>query len=224
MLKHVTGITFNVQLIEHLTPTQAYRELGIVKDPTDPMPVEPPPLPEGKYYTLIVDPPWPVQKIERDVRPNQQQSLDYPTMTIDEIKAFDLSSVANPEGCHLYLWTTHKFLPDAFDVMTGWGFKYQCVMTWIKNVGITPFSWMYSTELVLFGRMGNLDLLQNGLRIDFTGKVREHSRKPDEFYELVKKASPAPRLDMFSREERNGYETWGVEIIVPQRPVPQDKP
>ena len=199
------------QLIAEMPVTESYRALGIVKDPTAPMPVEPPPLPEGKYYTLIVDPPWPVQKIERDVRPNQQQSLDYPTMTIDEIKAFDLSSVANPEGCHLYLWTTHKFLPDAFDVMTGWGFKYQCVMTWIKNVGITPFSWMYSTELVLFGRMGNLDLLQNGLRIDFTGKVREHSRKPDEFYELVKKASPAPRLDMFSREERNGYETWGTE-------------
>jgi N6-adenosine-specific RNA methylase IME4 len=201
----------NLSLMANLPITTAYRELGIVKDPTDPEPVVTPPLPEGKYHCLVVDPPWPVQRIDRDERPNQTASWDYATMTIDEIKSFDISPVANPDGCHLYLWTTHKFLPDAFDIMTEWGFKYQCLLTWIKNVGITPFTWMYSTELVLFGRIGNLPLLKNGLRIDFSGKVREHSRKPDEFYNLVRQATPEPRLDMFSREERYGFETWGAE-------------
>jgi N6-adenosine-specific RNA methylase IME4 len=85
------------------------------------------------------------------------------------------------------------------------------VLTWVKNVGITPFSWMYSTELILFGRLGNLPLLQKGLRLDFSAKVREHSRKPDEFYERVKLVSPEPRLDLFSREKRDGFEQWGIE-------------
>jgi len=70
---------------------------------------------------------------------------------------------------------------------------------------------MYSTELVLFGRVGTLDLLKKGLRLDFSAKVREHSRKPDEFYELVRKASPEPRIDVFSREKRKGFDQHGNE-------------
>ncbi len=73
----------NLQLLANLTPIQAYKQIGIVKDPTDPEPVVVPPLPEGKYHCLVVDPPWPVQKIERDERPNQTASWDYATMTID---------------------------------------------------------------------------------------------------------------------------------------------
>ena len=150
MQLHNRVISPNVNLDLHLIEvTTAYRELGIVKDPTDPKPVETPPLPDGKYHCLVVDPPWPVQRIDRDERPNQTASWDYATMTIDEIKAFDVSPVANPDGCHLYLWTTHKFLPDALCIMAEWGFKYQCLLTWVKNVGVTPFTWMYSTELVL---------------------------------------------------------------------------
>ena len=89
--------------------------------------------------------------------------------------------------------------------------KYQCMLTWVKNVGFTPFSWMYSTEHVLFGRVGSLSLLKNGLRLDFAAKVREHSRKPDEFYELVRKASPEKRIDIFAREQRDGFDVWGLE-------------
>jgi N6-adenosine-specific RNA methylase IME4 len=70
---------------------------------------------------------------------------------------------------------------------------------------------MYSTEHALFGRFGSLDLLVKGKRLDFQGKVREHSRKPSTFYELVSLASPEPRLDMFSRESHKGFEQWGNE-------------
>ena len=92
-----------------------------------------------------------------------------------------------------------------------WGVKYQCVMTWTKNVGFTPFSWMYSTEHVLFGRIGSLPLLKNGMRLDFKAKVREHSRKPEEFYDLVRKASPEKRIDIFAREKHEGFDAWGLE-------------
>ena len=166
-------------------------------------------LPEGKYQCLIIDPPWPIEKIERDERPNQV-GLDYPTMTIDELMALPVQDLA-ADDCHLYLWTTHKFLPDALRLAEAWGFRYQCLMTWVKNVGFTPFSWMYSTEHILFCRRGSLPLDRMGLRLDFQAKVREHSRKPNEFYDLVSQASPGPRLDMFSREQREGFEQWGLE-------------
>ncbi len=71
---------------------------------------------------------------------------------------------------------------------------------------------MYSTEHVLFCRKGNLPLLAIGKRLDFYGKVREHSRKPDEFYDLVKTVSPGPRIDVFSREKREGFDQFGNEV------------
>jgi len=163
-----------------------------------------------KYHTIVIDPPWPMEKILRDERPNQTD-FDYPTMEIDEIIKFPTIEYANPDGCHIYLWTTQRFLPDAFKVMSEWGFNYQCLMTWVKNVGFTPFSWMYSIEHCLFGRAGTLPLTRLGMRLDFQAKVREHSRKPDEFYELVRQASPEPRIDIFSREKRQGFDQAGNE-------------
>jgi N6-adenosine-specific RNA methylase IME4 len=166
-------------------------------------------LPVGKYSCIVIDPPWPMEKIERDERPNQV-GFDYPTMTEEELQAFALPEFA-ADDCHLYLWATHKFLPMALRLAEHWGFRYQCLMTWVKNVGFTPFSWMYSTEHVLFCRRGSLRLEKLGMRLDFAAKVREHSRKPDEFYDLVRQASPGPRIDVFSREVRDGFDQWGKE-------------
>jgi N6-adenosine-specific RNA methylase IME4 len=173
-----------------------------------PVELDPPAPAVGEFSTIVIDPPWPMEKIERDVRPNQVAHLDYRPMAEDELRAIELPAA---EDAHLYLWTTHKFLPLALELAEAWGFKYQCVLTWVKNVGFTPFSWMYSTELCLFCRRGGLDLLERGRRLDFEAKVREHSRKPDEFYNLVREVSPEPRIDMFSRERRDGFETWGNE-------------
>ena len=163
-----------------------------------------------QYRTIVVDPPWPMEKILRDNRPNQSD-FDYPCLSVKEIKTLPIAGMSFPDGCHLYLWTTQKFLPVAFEVMAEWGFQYQCLLTWVKNVGFTPFSFMYSTEHCLFGHIGSLPLTRLGKRLDFSAKVREHSRKPDEFYDLVKAVSPEPRLDMFSREKREGFDQYGNE-------------
>ncbi len=170
-----------------------------------------PGLPIGIFSTIVADPPWPVEKIAREERPNQH-NIDYPTMSIQAIKDMAPEIMSrSADDSHLYLWTTHKFLPDALDVAEAWGFKYQCLMTWVKNVGMTPFSWMYSTEHVLFCRRGNLPLEKMGRRLDFAAKVTRHSSKPDEFYELVSEVSPGPRLELFAREDREGFEVWGNE-------------
>lgn len=170
------------------------------------------PLPNKQYRTIVIDPPWPMEKILRDER-LKQTDFDYPTLEIAEITTLPVNKMAVSDGCHVYLWTTQKFLPVAFEVLMSWGAEYQCLMTWVKNVGFTPFSWMYSTEHCLFGHIGALPLLKLGMRLDFQAKVREHSRKPDEFYNLVRQASPEPRLDMFSREKREGFEQYGNEAV-----------
>lgn len=176
----------------------------------DPVP-EPVPLPDGKFSCIVSDPPWPMQKIERTERPAQGVTLDYPVMSLEDIAALPVADLA-ADDCHLYLWVTHKFLPAGMDLLEEWGFRYQCVMTWRKNVGITPFSWMYDTEHVIFARRGNLPLTQLGLRLSFEAPVQGHSVKPDVFYERVTAASPGPRLEMFSRRKRDGFEVWGNEV------------
>ena len=170
---------------------------------------ETPPPPDDTFATLVVDPPWEITKIAREVRPNQQE-MDYSMLSIDDIIALNCGAWAHADA-HLYLWTTHKYLPDAFAIAAAWGFQYQCLMTWVKNFGFPPFSWMYSTEHVLFCTRGGLALERMGLRLDFEAKVREHSRKPDVFYERVALASPEPRIDLFAREERSGFVAWGNE-------------
>ncbi len=167
------------------------------------------PLPDGKYSCIVIDPPWPVTKIDRDVRPNQID-FDDPTMSEDDLLDFDLPLIA-ADNCHLYLWAPHKYIHFAYQLAEHWGFKCQCLMTWVKNIGFTPFSWMYDTEHVLFCRRGSLDLLKLGKQLGFKAKVREPSRKPDEFYDLVREVSPGPRIDVFSREKREGFDQWGNE-------------
>lgn len=175
---------------------------------------EPIPPRDGKYRCIVIDPPWDIKKIERAERPNQGVTLDYPTMSLEQIADESLVPVRAhaDEDCHLYLWVTHKYLPAGLELMEAWGFRYQCMMTWRKNVGITPFSWMYDTEHVLFGRRGNLPLEQLGLRLSFDAPVQGHSVKPDVFYERVVAASPGPRIDMFARKPREGFEVWGNEV------------
>lgn len=178
-----------------------------------PEPVETPEFPNKRYRCIVIDPPWPIKKIEREERPNQGVELDYPTMSLEDIAALPIGDMADTSGCHLYLWTTQKFLPAAIAMVGDWGFKYQCILTWVKNVGFTPYSWMYDTEHVVFATSGHAPLDRLGLRLSFSAKVIGHSIKPDIFYEgRVIPASPEPRLEMFARKNRDGFEVWGNEI------------
>lgn len=165
--------------------------------------------PKNSYRTIVIDPPWDMQKIERDVTPNQV-GFDYPTMSEEELESFHVPADTN---CHIYLWTTQKFLPMAFRLLDRWGFKYIFTMVWHKPGGFQPFGLpQYNCEFVLFGRKGNIDFLDTKqFFCAFNAPRREHSRKPDEFYQLVKRVSPEPRIDIFSREKREGFDQYGNE-------------
>jgi N6-adenosine-specific RNA methylase IME4 len=177
--------------------------------------VETPPFPKNKYRCLVIDPPWPVQKIDREERPNQHvefSAQNYSTMTLEHIENLPITELADQDGCHVYLWVTHRFLPQGLKLFEKWGVKYQCLLTWVKKTGMTPFSWMYNTEHVLFGRVGSLALLQLGMKLSFEGSVFQHSEKPEQFYDILRVVSPPPRLDMFARRKREGFDVWGNEV------------
>jgi MT-A70 protein len=92
------------------------------------------PLPIGKgYRTIVIDPPWEAIKMVREVSPTQHD-WDYPSLSVDEIKALPINELLHPEGSHVYLWTTHKYLPSCFDILQSWRVKYECLLTWNKNV------------------------------------------------------------------------------------------
>jgi len=164
------------------------------------------------FRTIVIDPPWPMEKIKREVRPNQVE-MDYKTMSIDEIKKFPLNNFMSPRGCHLYMWTTHRFLQYSFDILKEWKLNYIFTMVWHKPGGFQPVGLpQYNCEFVLFGKNGTLSFsdLKN-FSACFNAPRKEHSRKPDEFYDIVKRVSPEPRIDIFSREKREGFEQWGFE-------------
>ena len=168
----------------------------------------------GEYETIVVDPPWPMQKIKREVRPNQQE-FDYPVMTVDELKDFGKTVrdlVAH--DTHLFLWTTQKFLPESWEVIANWGFTYILTMVWHKNGGYQPFGLpQYNAEFVVYARHGAPKFVDTkDFFCCFSGERREHSRKPDEFYNLVKRVTKGPRLDVFSREKREGFDQYGNEV------------
>mgnify|MGYP000904257005 FL=1 len=172
------------------------------------------PFPEKKYNVIVVDPPWPVKKIVRKVRPNQKPELDYITMTVEEIKNIPIRDIAD-DNAVLFLWTTHAFLKTAFDVLRTWGFKYQRCLTWDKANGVCFFGFHHRTEFVLFGYKGKIEMYPRRKAIPtlFSGKSMRHSAKPDEFYKLIEPLGER-RIDIFARQERSGWDVWGNEVNI----------
>jgi N6-adenosine-specific RNA methylase IME4 len=170
---------------------------------------------EGPFDVVVIDPPWQVQKIDRDERPSQD-AFDYPTMSLDEISAYWTQHVeprTSPD-CHLFCWTTQKFLPATLSLMEGWRFRYVLTMVWHKAGGFQPLDLpQYNCEFVVYARRGAPVFIDTkDFFCCFGGGRREHSRKPDEFYDLVRRVTGGSRVDVFSREAREGFAQAGNEI------------
>lgn len=171
-----------------------------------------------KYQTIYADPPWQFQNRTGKVAPEHKRLNRYETMKLSEIQALPVSEVA-AERCHLYLWVPNALLPEGLAVMKAWGFSYKTNLIWEKvrkdgqpdgrGVG---FYFRNVTEILLFGIRGdNNRTLQPGrsqVNLLRTMK-REHSRKPDEFVSLIEACSSGPRLEMFARGDRLGWDMWG---------------
>lgn len=171
-----------------------------------------------KFRTILADPPWQFQNKTGKVAPEHRRLNRYGTMTLEDIMGLPVSKIAG-EPSHLYMWVPNALLPDGLDVLRAWGFNYKSNIVWHKirkdggsdgrGVG---FYFRNVTELLLFGVRGkNARTLQAGrTQVNYLGtRKREHSRKPDEQYDLIESCSPGPFLELFARGARKGWATWG---------------
>jgi N6-adenosine-specific RNA methylase IME4 len=136
-------------------------------------------------------------------------------MTVAEICELPVGEMA-AEDAHLYLWTTNRYLPAAFDVVKAWGFRYTKTLVWCKTPrGLGPGgTWSQSTEYVLFARRGSLATTQRYDTNWFNWpRQRGHSKKPEAFLDMVEATSPGPYLELFARRNRLGWDTWGNESL-----------
>jgi N6-adenosine-specific RNA methylase IME4 len=178
--------------------------------------------PPPRFSTIYADPPWQFQNRTGKMAPEHRRLHRYQTMAVEEICALPVKEVSAVPA-HLYLWCPNALLASGLRVMEAWGFAYKSNLVWYKvrkdggpdgrGVG---FYYRNVTELLLFGVRGSLRTGQAGRRtvnIVLTRK-REHSRKPDEFYDIIATCSPPPRLELFARHPRPGWAQWGDEIRV----------
>ena len=169
--------------------------------------------PRGGYLTILADPPWKQGMVGKWTHKRTvAKSLEYPTMTIEEICAMRVGELAG-EGCHLWLWTTNQFLDAGFDVMRAWGFKYLAPVHWIKDSGCGAW-WIHRTQTILHGYKDKCRFPMGRYKPNIfnANKPTKHSKKPDQSYDLIESISPAPRLELFARERRLGWDAWGNEV------------
>lgn len=174
---------------------------------------------EGKTFgTILVDPPWQFNNRTGKVSPEHKRLNRYDTMSNEEIMALPLCDLA-AEPSHLYLWVPNALLQVGLQVMETWGFRYKTNIVWQKirkdgepdgrGVG---FYFRNTTELLLFGVRGkNARTLPAGRsQVNLIkSRKREHSRKPDEQYEIIEACSWGPYLELFARGPRRSWTVWG---------------
>lgn len=175
------------------------------------------------YRTLVADPPWKYASTPTDLRSGGRGASaehHYPTLTIEEIAALPIAGLADDQA-HLYLWVTNPRIygkggkgATPMDVIDAWGFKYQTMLTWVKT-GAPGLGFYFRgmTEHVIFATRGKLGI-EPAIRESnvLTAARGRHSAKPDAFYDLVERVSPAPRLELFARTKRLGWDSWGNEV------------
>lgn len=184
-------------------------------------------LPNGPFRCIVADPPWQYGKwgkasdtpTARKKFPNGQWekcfALPYAAMTVQEIAALPVAGCADKD-CDLFLWTTQKYLFDAYCVMQAWGFRYCQALTWCKAPRGLGQGGLFcpTSEFLLLGRKGRMP--QGKRRVDSTWwqvkRPTTHSTKPEFFQDLIETVSDGPRLELFARRERPGWTVWGNEV------------
>jgi len=170
-----------------------------------------------KFRTILADPPWQFTNRTGKVAPEHRRLNRYSTLTLQEICEIPVQLSAEDHS-HLYLWVPNALLPEGLAVMKAWGFKYKTNIIWHKvrkdggpdgrGVG---FYFRNTTEILLFGIRGSLRTLVPGRsQVNIIRSMkREHSRKPEEQYDLIQECSEGPYLELFARGNRKGWTLWG---------------
>lgn len=163
-----------------------------------------------KYRTIVADPPWPYEG--RTTPWRTAMPAHYPLMSLVDIKALPIDNLAE-DAAHLYLWATLPYMEEAFAVLRVWGFAPSTILTWCKPGPGLGGGWRGNTEHLIVARRGRLPFLGTGRGTWFVASRQSHSQKPELFLDLIEEMSPAPRLELFARRNRLGWDTWGNESL-----------
>lgn len=160
-----------------------------------------------RYKTILADPPWKYGKGWKTGGAGRRYSL----MKLKDIKNLPVKNLSK-ENAHLYLWSPNSLISQALEVMKDWGFNYKTIITWVKERSIFGYYFKGQTEQLLFGVKGSLAPNDRFQVTILKGVSKRHSEKPEMQYEVIEKISPAPRIELFARNKRMGWDVWGNEI------------
>lgn len=167
--------------------------------------------PSGLYSTIVIDPPWDLQKSYAYENSGFTAHLPYPVMSDEEVGSLELPK---HEDCHIFMWTVQQKIRVSYSIMEKWGAVPRQLLCWIKNGGPKLPSLMTSdVEFILYGRVGSPSFLTTkAFGSHFYAKRGSHSEKPEAFYDLLRRVTDEPRIDMFARRKIEGFDNWGNEV------------
>jgi N6-adenosine-specific RNA methylase IME4 len=157
------------------------------------------------YRTIVADPPWRYASAATKADAGKQ----YSTMSLSEIARLPVKALAG-EATHLWLWATNGLLEDAYVVLRAWGFAPLTVVTWCKPRPGVGHYLRNNTEHVILASLGRPQVpAEKPLSTWYEWPGTSHSVKPAAFYDLVEQVSPPPRVELFCRQPRFGWDSWG---------------
>jgi N6-adenosine-specific RNA methylase IME4 len=168
--------------------------------------------PAKQYGVIYADPPWRFEPWSRKTGLGRSADNHYPTMTLDEIKALPIPAAKN---CALLLWALGCMKPQALEVMSAWGFEYKAECIWVKKSIGLGFWWRSQHESLLLGTRGKVRAPERAKRWPsvIVAPRGRHSEKPAIFAEMIEQMFPTvPKLEMFARAPREGWDVWGNEV------------
>ena len=171
-------------------------------------------FPTTKYRIIVADPPWQYRNKNTGGSMISGSAAKYPTMSLEEICALPVQNICERD-CVLFLWGTTPLADYPFEVMKSWGFKYKTKIYWRKIMSLGMGYWFRGqVEECLVGIRGNVKAFRLQKPNFIQSKVRNHSQKPEEFFELIEPAIKDinPKIELFAREKREGWNSWGLEV------------
>ena len=165
-----------------------------------------------KYQIIYADPPWSYRNKKTGGSMKSGAGAKYPTLAVQEICELPIKDIADSNSV-LFLWATVPLLPEAFEVMAAWGYKYKTMLTWRKIMSLGMGFWFRGqTEHLLLGVKGKVKAFRVQKPNFIQCKVGRHSQKPQEFRELIEMTGLQPRIELFAREKTDGWDVWGNEV------------
>ena len=169
-------------------------------------------LPNKKYKLILADPPWSYDNLHTGRNMNHGVIDKYLTLSVEELKQFPISNISQDDS-YLFMWVTSPLLPEGIEVFKSWGYTYKAAIYWDKDTKGGLGYWLRGcVEICLLGKKGNVPPLRLQYPNIIKQKITKHSQKPNKLYEMIESLNINPKIELFSRNNREGWDSWGNQV------------